>query len=164
MALLFLDCSSFVSAFPYFPDQQLFKPALWYSGKVEEFEAFFPTIEVRLWRGFVLKRPHKVLLGYNSSHFLVLLHPEENKFWAREGITVKTEKLIIILVEVSTGSGLVTITLADTAPRMASESDKLLHFYSQVHFSPQWPKQTSPLVALMLFNVYFKPETHLSLD
>ena len=46
-ALLFLDCSSFVSAFPYFPDEQLFKPALWYSGKVEEFEAFSPTIEVR---------------------------------------------------------------------------------------------------------------------
>ena len=33
-ALLFLDCSSFVFAFPPFPDEQLFESALWNSGKV----------------------------------------------------------------------------------------------------------------------------------
>ena len=37
-ALLFLDCSSFVSAFPPFPDKQLFEFALWNSGKVKEAE------------------------------------------------------------------------------------------------------------------------------
>ena len=36
----FLDCSSFVSAFPYFPDLQVLEPALWYSGKVWADKAF----------------------------------------------------------------------------------------------------------------------------
>ena len=39
-ALLFRDCSSLVSAFPPFPDEQLFEPALWNSGKVMEAEAY----------------------------------------------------------------------------------------------------------------------------
>ena len=39
-ALLFLDCSSLVSASPPFPDQQLFEPALWNSGEVMEAEVY----------------------------------------------------------------------------------------------------------------------------
>ena len=35
-AVLFLDCSSLVSSTPPFPDEQLFEPALWTSGKVTE--------------------------------------------------------------------------------------------------------------------------------
>ena len=43
-ALLFLDCSSFVSAFPPFPDKQLFDFALWNSRKVKGAEwSLFPT-------------------------------------------------------------------------------------------------------------------------
>ena len=34
--LLFFDCSSFVSAFPPFLDEQLIESALWNSGKVKE--------------------------------------------------------------------------------------------------------------------------------
>ena len=41
---LFLDCSSFVSAFPSFPDKQLFESVLWNSWKVKEAEwILFPT-------------------------------------------------------------------------------------------------------------------------
>ena len=39
-ALLSLDYSSLVYASPPFPDQQLFEPALWNSGKVMEAEAY----------------------------------------------------------------------------------------------------------------------------
>ena len=44
-ALLFLDCSSFVSAFPLFPDKQLFESALWNLGKVKvtKQSLFLPT-------------------------------------------------------------------------------------------------------------------------
>ena len=37
-ALLFLDCSSFVSGFPHLPDEQLFESALWSSEMVLEAE------------------------------------------------------------------------------------------------------------------------------
>ena len=49
-ALMFLGCSSLVSASPLFPDQQLFELALWHSGKVLEAKAYlFPTH--RKWPG-----------------------------------------------------------------------------------------------------------------
>ena len=40
-ALLFLDFSSLVTVSPPFPNQQLFEPALWNSGKIMEAEAYF---------------------------------------------------------------------------------------------------------------------------
>ena len=43
-ALLFLEYSSLICAFPPFPDEQLFESALWNSGKVKEAErSLFPT-------------------------------------------------------------------------------------------------------------------------
>ena len=43
-ALLFLEYSSLICAFPPFPDEQLFESALWSSGKVKEAErSLFPT-------------------------------------------------------------------------------------------------------------------------
>ena len=45
-ALFYLGFSSLVSAFPPFPDQQLFEPAHWNSGKVMEAErSLFPVIK-----------------------------------------------------------------------------------------------------------------------
>ena len=40
MALLFLDGSSLVSAFPPFPDEQWLEPAPWNTGKVMEAEVY----------------------------------------------------------------------------------------------------------------------------
>ena len=68
MAALFLYCSSFLSGFPHFPDQQLFEPALWYSEKVQEAEVFFlQTRNGEHGKDLYPGGPHRVLLGFSTS-------------------------------------------------------------------------------------------------
>ena len=73
--LLFLDCFSLFFASPPFPDQQLFEPALWNSEKVTQ-------------RGFCAQEFHRVLLDLNTRFSLILLNPEENRYWTRRGIII----------------------------------------------------------------------------
>ena len=66
--LLFLGCCCFVSASPPFPNQQLFEPACWNSGKVLEAECSrFPVIKEReTQKGFCAQEPHWVLFGFRN--------------------------------------------------------------------------------------------------
>ena len=58
--LLFLDYSSFVSAFPSFPDQQLLEPVPWNAGKVMEAECGpFPRNEKWGTQKGIVPRSHR---------------------------------------------------------------------------------------------------------
>ena len=64
-ALLFLDRSSLVSAFPPFPDYQLFELALWNSGKVMEVEAYSLNMKNQGHRKTCSQESHIVLLSFS---------------------------------------------------------------------------------------------------
>ena len=93
-ALLFLDCSSFVSAFPPFLDEQLIESALWNSGKVKEAEwSLFPANkkEGRWWtqKGFVSRRsvpqdPTWVSVGPYLGFIETLLGSHVGKDWRQK--------------------------------------------------------------------------------
>ena len=64
--LLFLGCSSLVSASPPFPDQQLFESAFWDTGKVLNVESTPCNKEQRALKSFCAHEPHRVLLGFKT--------------------------------------------------------------------------------------------------
>ena len=71
--LLFLDCSSLVFAFPSFPDQQLFEPDPWNSGKAMKAEVS-PFPKNRKWgiqKGFCAQEPLRALLYYSCTPMLI---------------------------------------------------------------------------------------------
>lgn len=85
-SVFFIDWSFLVSASPPFPDQQLFEPALWNSGKVMEAETYFLKPRNRGLGKACAQELHRALPGFIPPFSLILLKLEENRYWTGKGI------------------------------------------------------------------------------
>ena len=72
--LLFPGCPFLASASSPFPDEQLFKSALWDSGKVMEAGVCSLQTRNQGQKSFHVQEPHRVLLSFNS-HIISYSYP-----------------------------------------------------------------------------------------